>query len=168
MAPVSLLQVVDRLAGEEGMEGVREEVPGLLGQILGGELVMLEGLPDERIRCRHGCVIGYLHEQPASTDKLTWLAYTIEVTATGLRIVFNVFVRHTSRARNSLTKLFQAVGLKSRKAGEGGEAGYGIPDEGCEDSEAVMKKVTRGDARGQMQVRSPCESTAAFVFVSTK
>lgn len=33
------------------MESVRDEVPGLLGQILGGELVMLEGLPDERIRC---------------------------------------------------------------------------------------------------------------------
>lgn len=52
MALVLLLQVVDRLAEEEGMEGVREEVPGLLGQILGGELVMLEGLPDERIRCQ--------------------------------------------------------------------------------------------------------------------
>lgn len=52
LALVFLLQVVDRLAGEEGMEGVREEVPGLLGQILGGELVMLEGLPDERIRCQ--------------------------------------------------------------------------------------------------------------------
>eukprot|EP00903_Cladosiphon_okamuranus_P006209 g6104.t1 len=85
-------EVVDRLAGEKGMEGVREEVPGLLGQILGGELVVLEGLPDERIR-------------------------------------------------NSLTQLFQAVGLKSRKAGEGGEAGYGIPDGGCQDGEAVMKKV---------------------------
>ena len=32
------------------MEGVREEVPGLLGQILGGDLVVLEGLPDEKIR----------------------------------------------------------------------------------------------------------------------
>lgn len=37
--------------------------------------------------------------------------------------------------------LFQAVGLKSRKAGEGGEAGYGIPDAGSEDSEAVMNQV---------------------------
>lgn len=52
MALVFFLQVVDRLAGEEGMESVREEVPGLLEQILGGELVMLEGLPDERIRCQ--------------------------------------------------------------------------------------------------------------------
>ncbi|CAM9512923.1 unnamed protein product [Scytosiphon promiscuus] len=85
-------EVVDRLAEEEGMEGVREEVPGLLGQILGGELVMLEGLPDERIR-------------------------------------------------TALSLLFEAVGLKSRKAGDGGEVGYGIPDEGFEDSEIVMKKV---------------------------
>lgn len=43
-------QVVDGLAGEQGMEGVRDEVPVLLDQILGGELVMLDGLPDERIR----------------------------------------------------------------------------------------------------------------------
>lgn len=43
--------------------------------------------------------------------------------------------------RNALTLLFEAVGLKSRKAGDGGEAGYGIPDRGCEDSEAVIKKV---------------------------
>eukprot|EP00752_Nemacystus_decipiens_P012895 g11415.t1 len=85
-------EVVDRLAGEEGMEGVRDEVPGLLRQMLAGELVVLEGLPDERIR-------------------------------------------------KSLTRLFQAVGLKSRKAGEDGEAGFGIPDGGCEESEAVMKKV---------------------------
>lgn len=55
MVALLFLQVVDRLAGEEGMEGVREEVPGLLGQILGGELVMLEGLPDERIRCENRC-----------------------------------------------------------------------------------------------------------------
>lgn len=32
------------------MEGVRDEVPVLLDQILGGELVMLDGLPDKRIR----------------------------------------------------------------------------------------------------------------------
>lgn len=51
MSLTMLSQVVDRLADEQGMEGVREEVPGLLNQILGGELVMLEGLPDERIRC---------------------------------------------------------------------------------------------------------------------
>ncbi|CAM9284777.1 unnamed protein product [Ectocarpus sp. 6 AP-2014] len=85
-------RVVDRLAGEQGMEGVREEVPGLLDQILGGELVMLEGLPDERVRA-------------------------------------------------ALTLLFEAIGLKSRTAGDGGEAGYGIPDRGYEDSEAVIKKV---------------------------
>ncbi|CAM9481279.1 unnamed protein product [Ectocarpus sp. 8 AP-2014] len=87
--------VVDRLAGEQGMEGVREEVPGLLDQILGGELVMLEGLPDERIRA-------------------------------------------------ALTLLFEAIGLKSRTAGDGGEAGYGIPDRGFEDSEAVIKKASKG------------------------
>lgn len=51
MSAVWCLQVVDGLAGEEGMEGVREEVPVLLDQILEGELVMLEGLPDKRIRC---------------------------------------------------------------------------------------------------------------------
>ncbi|CAM9732099.1 unnamed protein product [Pylaiella littoralis] len=85
-------EVVDRLAGEEGMEGVPKEVPGLLGQILGGELVMLEGLPDERVR-------------------------------------------------SALTLLFEVVGLKSRKAGDGGEAGYGVPDRKSEDSEAVLKKV---------------------------
>lgn len=33
------------------MEGVREEVPVLLLQILDGELVMLEGLPNDKIRC---------------------------------------------------------------------------------------------------------------------
>ncbi|CBJ26574.1 expressed unknown protein [Ectocarpus siliculosus] len=88
----SAKEVVDRLAGEQGMEGVREEVPGLLDQILGGELVMLEGLPDERVRA-------------------------------------------------ALTLLFEAIGLKSRTAGDGGEAGYGIPDRGYEDSEAVIKKV---------------------------
>ena len=32
------------------MEGVREEVPALLLQILDGELVMLEGLPNDKIR----------------------------------------------------------------------------------------------------------------------
>lgn len=35
------------------MEGVREEVPVLLLQILDGELVMLEGLPNDKIRCEH-------------------------------------------------------------------------------------------------------------------
>lgn len=43
--------------------------------------------------------------------------------------------------RNALTLLFEAAGLKPRKAGDGGEAGYGIPDRGSEDSEAVLKKV---------------------------
>lgn len=50
---VVFLQVVDGLAAEEGMEGVREEVPVLLLQILDGELVMLEGLPNDKIRCEH-------------------------------------------------------------------------------------------------------------------
>lgn len=85
-------KVVDGLAAEEGMEGVREEVPVLLLQILDGELVMLEGLPNDKIR-------------------------------------------------DALALLFEALGLESRKAGDDGETGYGIPDKGSDDSEAVIKQV---------------------------
>lgn len=46
--------------------------------------------------------------------------------------------------RTALTLLFEAIGLKSRTAGDGGEAGYGIPDRGYEDSKAVIKKVSNG------------------------
>lgn len=49
----------------------------------------------------------------------------------------------TLACRTALTLLFEAVGLKSRKAGDGGEMGYSIPDEGYEDSEIVMKKVSQ-------------------------
>lgn len=59
-------QVVDGLAGEEGMEGVRDEVPALLDQILGGELVMLDGLPDKRIRWVRG--VGSIKCQPLRID----------------------------------------------------------------------------------------------------
>lgn len=45
--------------------------------------------------------------------------------------------------RDSLTQLFIALGLESREAGEDGETGYGIPDRGGEDSEAVIAKVRR-------------------------
>ncbi|CAM9248132.1 unnamed protein product [Laminaria digitata] len=88
----TLKNVVDGLAAEEGMEGVREEVPVLLLQILDGELVMLEGLPNDKIR-------------------------------------------------DALALLFQALGLESRKAGDDGETGYGIPDRGYDDSEAVIKQL---------------------------
>ncbi len=54
-----------------------------------------------------------------------------------------------------LTTLFQAVGLRARKAGDGGEAGYGIPDQGGEDSEAVMKKV-RQEHVGTSKYRKRC------------
>lgn len=42
--------MIDALAAEEGMEDVRQEVPALLKQILGGEVVVLEGLGDAKIR----------------------------------------------------------------------------------------------------------------------
>lgn len=45
--------------------------------------------------------------------------------------------------RNSLTLLFQALGLESRPAGDGGERGYGLPDRGYDDSTAVINKVRR-------------------------
>lgn len=45
--------------------------------------------------------------------------------------------------RDALALLFQALGLESRKAGDDGETGYGIPDKGCDDSEAVIKQVRR-------------------------
>lgn len=89
----------------------------------------------------------YVHERPISADKLSVThaivatAMPLQSCATVIRIVCNLLFRHTLCTRNALTLLFQAVGLKSRKAGEGGEAGYGIPDGGCGDSEAVMKKV---------------------------
>lgn len=95
-------QVIDGLAEEDGIESVCDEVPVLLNQILGGEVVMLQGLQDERIR-------------------------------------------------DSLTQLFIALGLESREAGEDGETGYGIPDRGGEDSEAVIAKVitSYGGERGE-------------------
>lgn len=43
--------------------------------------------------------------------------------------------------RDALTQLFKVLGLESRQAGDGGETGYGIPDRGYDDSEAVIKKV---------------------------
>lgn len=43
--------MIDGLAEEDGIESVCDEVPVLLNQILGGEVVMLQGLQDERIRC---------------------------------------------------------------------------------------------------------------------
>lgn len=45
--------------------------------------------------------------------------------------------------RDALTQLFKVLGLESRQAGDGGETGYGIPDQGYDDSEAVIKKVRR-------------------------
>lgn len=114
-------------------------------------------------------VIEYRHEQPAFTGKLT-LTHKVVVTATAvIRIVLNGFFCHTLRTRNSLTELFQAVGLKSRKAGEGGEAGYGIPDGGCEDSEAVMKKVNRctvnDGTRGGLADEPPVANQRQPLFV---
>lgn len=72
-----------------------------------------------------------------------------------------------SFARNALTLLFQAVGLKSRKAGEGGEAGYGIPDGGYEDSEVVMRKVRHFHncvgTPGRMQIEPPVASQRSLL-----
>lgn len=71
-------QVVDGLAAEEGMEGVREEVPVLLLQILDGELVMLEGLPNDKIRCEHkplpspSLFTPLLYQEPAEYLVGTW------------------------------------------------------------------------------------------------
>lgn len=45
--------------------------------------------------------------------------------------------------RDALALLFEALGLESRKAGDDGETGYGIPDKGSDDSEAVIKQVRR-------------------------
>lgn len=45
------------------------------------------------------------------------------------------------RHRDALALLFQALGLESRKAGDEEETGYGIPDQGYTDSEAVIKQV---------------------------
>lgn len=42
--------MVDGLAKNEGMESVGKDVSMLLEQILGGELVVLQGLPDARVR----------------------------------------------------------------------------------------------------------------------
>lgn len=53
--------------------------------------------------------------------------------------------------RDALAQLFQALGLESRKAGDDGEAGYGIPEKGYDDSEAVIKQVSRVP-RGTYQV----------------
>lgn len=62
------------------MEGVRNEVPGLLGQILGGELVMLEGLPDERIRCEASLLSGRrVDHLPLFYGHIPPLEYTVVV-----------------------------------------------------------------------------------------
>lgn len=45
--------------------------------------------------------------------------------------------------RNALTELFEALGLQCRKAGDEAEGGYGIPDRRPDDSEAVIKQVSR-------------------------
>lgn len=46
--------------------------------------------------------------------------------------------------RDSLTLLFDVLGLVLREAGDDGEKGYGVPDRGADDSVAVMRKVRCG------------------------
>lgn len=43
--------------------------------------------------------------------------------------------------RDALSRLFDVLGLEARRVGDDGETGWGVPDRGFDDTEAVMKMV---------------------------